>query len=102
LALPSYAEGCPNVILEALNCGRPVVATQVGDIPELVDRSCGLLIPVGDVEALTSAMDSALDSTWDEDLIAKRFRRSWKNVAQEVLAICEASLDDGQARCARN
>jgi len=103
LVLPSYAEGCPNIILEALSCGRPVVATRVGDIPELVDGSCGILVQAaGDVEALTSAMDSALESVWDEDLIAKRFRRSWGQVAQEVLAICEASLRDTHVRCAAN
>ena len=37
--LPSHREGCPNVILEAMNCGCRVVATAVGGIPELVDQS---------------------------------------------------------------
>jgi len=102
LALPSHAEGCPNVVLEALSCGRPVVATEVGDIPELVDRSCGLLVPSGNAAALTDALDAALNSVWDAEAIARRFRRSWQQVAQEVLAICEASWSDAQARCGRN
>jgi teichuronic acid biosynthesis glycosyltransferase TuaC len=97
LALPSYAEGCPNVVIEALSCGRPVVATRVGALPELVDGSCGLLIPVGKVGALAKALDHALDRHWDEDLIARRFQRSWEQVAQEVLEICEATCSDSIA-----
>jgi len=98
LALPSHAEGCPNVVIESLSCGRPVVATKVGSVPELVDRSCGILVRVGDVDALTGAIDAALNTVWDEDAIANRFRRSWRQVAEEVLAICETSLDHALAR----
>ena len=42
--LPSHSEGCPNVIVEALACGRPIVASNVGGIPELVDEGCGILM----------------------------------------------------------
>lgn len=96
LALPSYAEGCPNVVIEALACGRPVVATNVGAVPELVDRSCGVLVPVGNVSAISRALDTALSTPWNEDAIAKRFHRSWRQVAEDVLTICEASRHDGR------
>jgi teichuronic acid biosynthesis glycosyltransferase TuaC len=99
LVLPSYAEGCPNAVIEALNCGRPVVATDVGSLPQLVDATCGLLVKVGDIEALCAAIDHALDMQWDEEGIAKRYRRSWRQVAEEVLTICEASVSEHQARC---
>jgi teichuronic acid biosynthesis glycosyltransferase TuaC len=99
LALPSHAEGCPNAVIEALSCGRPVVATRVGAVPELVDRSCGILVPSGNVEALTDALNDALSSVWDANTIAKRFRRGWQQVAQDVLAICEASMREIQAQC---
>lgn len=97
LALPSHAEGCPNVVIEALSCGRPVVATNVGALPELVDASCGVLTPVNNVAALAKALDYALHQSWNEDLIARRFQRSWDQVAQEVLEICEAACGESVA-----
>jgi glycosyltransferase involved in cell wall biosynthesis len=91
LALPSYSEGCPNAVIEALSCGRSVVATAVGGVPDLVNRECGILVPVAQVAALKDALDTALDTVWNETAIAEVCRRSWKQVAQEMLAICEGS-----------
>ena len=57
LVLPSYTEGLPLVILEAMAAGLPVVATPVGGIPEVViHRETGLLVPVEDVSALGDAI----------------------------------------------
>lgn len=66
LVLPSREEGLPNVVLEALAHGRPVVATPVGAIPELVtDAENGRLVPVGDAVALRRALEELLDDpTW--------------------------------------
>jgi len=61
LLLPSYAEGLPVVIMEALASGRPVISTTIAGIPELVDDSCGWLFPAGDHEALVVAMRAALE-----------------------------------------
>jgi glycosyltransferase involved in cell wall biosynthesis len=63
--LPSYAEGVPSVVLEAMACGTPVVATDVGGIGEVLPEFAGLLIPPHDIRALESALDLALDSPWD-------------------------------------
>jgi len=86
--LPSYSEGCPNVVVEALACGRPIVATNVGGIPELVKEACGLLIAPRDASALGNALDSALTKKWDSAEIARTSTRSWETVAAETLAIC--------------
>lgn len=55
-------EGCSNVILEAMAMGKPVVATEVGGNPELVEpRVSGLLVPPGDPQALAGAVISLLE-----------------------------------------
>ena len=70
LVLPSFAEGLPIVIMEALAASRPVIATAIAGIPELVDDQCGWLIPAGSEEALVTAMNYALDAS-PEELVAK-------------------------------
>jgi glycosyltransferase involved in cell wall biosynthesis len=61
MVLPSFAEGLPVVIMEALALGRPVISTYVAGIPELVEPGvCGWLVSAGSVEALTNKMRTAL------------------------------------------
>ena len=61
--LPSFAEGLPVVIMEALAMGRPVIATYVAGNPELVHPGeNGWLVPAGDVEALAAAIREALNT----------------------------------------
>ncbi|PHS26824.1 MAG: colanic acid biosynthesis glycosyltransferase WcaL [Methylophaga sp.] len=63
LVLPSFAEGLPVVIMEALALYRPVITTYVAGIPELVkNKHNGWLIPAGDSDALTVAMKLLLDA----------------------------------------
>ena len=55
--LPSYYEGLPNVVLEAMNQGKPVVATDAPGTNELVvDNETGLLVPMGQPKALAKAL----------------------------------------------
>jgi teichuronic acid biosynthesis glycosyltransferase TuaC len=89
VTLPSYMEGCPNVVIEALGVGRPIVATRVGGIPELTDDSCGRMVPPRDAPALAIALAEVLDQPWDTDLIAHQHQRSWADVARENLLILE-------------
>ena len=58
--LPSFAEGLPVVIMEALALRRPVVVSAIAGTPELVDEGCGWLVPAGSVERLADAMVEAL------------------------------------------
>lgn len=63
LVLPSFAEGLPVVIMEAMALKRPVISTYVAGIPELVrPDEHGWLVPAGDVEALVEAMQDCLDA----------------------------------------
>jgi glycosyltransferase involved in cell wall biosynthesis len=97
VTLPSYMEGCPNVVLEALACGRPVVATNVGGIPEIMSEECGRLVPPRDPVALAQALASVLDTSWDAAAISARGSRSWSAVAAELLEIFESLVPNHRA-----
>lgn len=56
LILPSLAEGLPMVVMEAMACGRPIIATAIAGIPELVTPETGWLVPAGDPAALADAI----------------------------------------------
>ena len=54
--MPSFTEGTPNCIIEAMANGKPIIASAVGGIPDMIDSESGILVPPGDAEALTNAM----------------------------------------------
>jgi colanic acid/amylovoran biosynthesis glycosyltransferase len=63
LVLPSFAEGLPVVLMEALALGRPALSTYVAGIPELIEnRINGWLIPAGSVDALVAAIKVVFDT----------------------------------------
>ena len=98
VTLPSYMEGCPNVVLEALACGRPVVATNVGGIPEIMNAECGSLVPARDAVALAQALDSVLDKTWDAAAISAQRSRCWEDVAEELHGVFDSVIDNHRAK----
>lgn len=62
LVLPSFAEGLPVVVMEAMAAGRPVLATAIAGIPELVTPEVGWLVPAGDTAALAAAITCLADT----------------------------------------
>jgi glycosyltransferase involved in cell wall biosynthesis len=72
--LPSHAEGVPNVVLEAMACGTPVVATDVGGIGEILPAFAGHLVPVQDVPTLTATIVQALATPWDRERIVAHMK----------------------------
>jgi glycosyltransferase involved in cell wall biosynthesis len=77
--LPSYAEGLPVSLLEAMAAGCPVIATRVGGIPDVItDGVDGLLVPAGDPEALARAIARVLRDP--------AFARALGNAARETVA----------------
>jgi glycosyltransferase involved in cell wall biosynthesis len=63
LVIASQSEGLPNVILESQACGLPVVATEVGGIPELLQNGHGFLVPIKNPDAIASAIKCVLENT---------------------------------------
>lgn len=93
--LPSLHEGCPNVVLEALACGTPVVASRVGGVPDLVtDPALGVLVPPADSPALAAGLQEVLGRGRGTDgriALPPAARRSWDDSAAEIYAeLCAA------------
>jgi len=70
--LPSFSEGLPNVVVETLMCGTPVVAASVGGIPTIIKNGFnGYLIDPYSKESLTNALEDTLNKKWDREILRK-------------------------------
>jgi glycosyltransferase involved in cell wall biosynthesis len=94
--LPSWNEGTPNVVLEALACGRRVVATRVGGTPDVITSdTLGLLVAPRDPHALALGIETALAEDRDANIIsaalaAPDWETSAKSLHASLVAACEA------------
>lgn len=93
--LPSLREGWPNVLMEAMACGVPSVASRVGGAPEILDGAdLGCLVESGSAAAFADGVRAALARDWDRSGIAGRARdRSWERTAEKVEALLRAAVD---------
>jgi len=72
--LPSYTEGFPNVVLEAMSLGKPIVATNVGSIPEMLVDECGIVVKPKDVHELAVALSKVFENEKLRTDMGKRAR----------------------------
>lgn len=86
LVLPSRNEGRPAVVMEALSCGTPVVATRVGGIPELISNaSLGELVEPENPDSLANAVCNALRRTWNREYLHEHVQQfSWEHIAPQI------------------
>ena len=90
LILPSYNEGLPIVILEAMTYKMPIISTKVGGIPEVVGSENGILIDAGDKEQIESALDEMLAKSKDD--IIKMGLKSYDKVQCHLPSHVEEEL----------
>ncbi len=92
--LASRREGSPNVVLEALACGTPVVASRAGRNALVIQAGKqGFLFPPEDAEALQAAILQALDHAWKRQEITQYgSQRNWATVAKEVEVVLQLAI----------
>ena len=86
--LASNLEGWPNVIMESLACGTPVVATQAGGIPEIVNAAYLGILTDRTPDALAEALEEALNRKWDRTVIAGEAQKhTWGQSARALFEV---------------
>jgi len=93
LLLPSHAEGVPNVVLEAMACGKPVVVSALPGIREVMPDYAGIVVPARQPEAFAAAVAQALDSSWDAGRIRKHAEQfSWEDNIDTLEALLQDAV----------
>jgi glycosyltransferase involved in cell wall biosynthesis len=95
VCLPSLEEGWPDALMESFACGCPVVATQVGGMPDIVALTgAGRLVPPGQAAPLADALCETLSRAWDRGRIAQVMEgHSIEHTARRYLDACAAARE---------
>ena len=104
VALGSRAEGHPNIVLEGLASGRPVVATRVGGVPETITSDeFGIIVEPENPVAFGDGLRRALATDWNDELIRTRgLGRDWGDVADEITKEIEILLNETSGKDSDN
>ena len=97
VVLPSRREGMPMVVIEALACGTPVVATRVGGIAEVLREGCGVLMsPIASPEDIAAALADVLGREWDPYSVREASgARPWSSTADDLVDVYSSVLSAG-------
>jgi glycosyltransferase involved in cell wall biosynthesis len=103
LCLPSHNEGVPNVVLESMALGLPVLASRVGGIPEVLPEHAGVLVAPHAVAELANAMASMSARAWDRARIIEHAGRfSWEENVTELERVLAAAVAGQPDRAGSN
>jgi glycosyltransferase involved in cell wall biosynthesis len=93
--LTSYSEALGMVFIEALACGLPVIGTNVGGIPEIIDEEVGLLVEPGNIKQIEKAILQMTDkyTTYPQNKLLDRAKAfSWEAIADQYLDIYKKAI----------
>lgn len=101
MVLSSLSEGLPSILLESMACGRPMIATDVGGIAEVLqDDQTGRLVPARDVEALAGALNELFcqypEKTEQMGEAAAQASQAytWQKNAEQIIRCYQAMIED--------
>lgn len=98
LIVPSLVETTPFVILEAMACGRPVVASSIYGIPEMIEEGeSGMLVPSGNARALAGALCPLIHDSALRERYGRRGRERWERIFSAAqMARAHAAVYEGR------
>lgn len=91
--LPSWSEGLPTTLVEAMGCGLPIIATKVGGIPEIINKDIGILVEPKKPEELAKGIMNAISKDWNRKFISEYAKRyTWEKNAERTIKIYQEAL----------